>query len=146
MATSFLGRLFGRGRDDTAADTAPPEYTGVGAARGYDPPPGAPGHDTLHRGQSPRSRYEEAVRERKVAEHQVKEFERYDAKLTQQLHEATEAERTDYVRELLSRQRAVRARLEEATLRRNRLVRTEQELGAARPAPPALDAPSGPWR
>ena len=46
MATSRLGRLFGRGRDERADDGAPPAYTGIGAPRQYDPPPGAPGHGT----------------------------------------------------------------------------------------------------
>src|SRR3954468_4462533 len=46
MATSRLGRLFGRGRDERADDGTPPAYTGIGAPRQYDPPPGAPGHGT----------------------------------------------------------------------------------------------------
>jgi len=144
MATSRLGRLFGRGRDEHAVDTAPPEYTGVGAPRRYDPPPGAPGHGTAGYGQRPmRTQYDEAVRRRHAADHQVGVFERYDAKLSHQIHEATEAERHDYVRELLSRQRAVRSRLEEATLRRNRLHTIEEELGASLPAE---DEPGPRWR
>lgn len=150
MATSRLGRLFGRrsgtGRDDRAVETAPPAYTGVGAPRPYDAPPGAPGHGTAGYGPtatapSPsgqasvvtRAQYEEAVRRRRGADQQVEVLERFDAKLTEQVHQATEAERHDYVRELLSRQRSVRSRLEEATLRRNRLRETEEELGASLP-------------
>lgn len=147
MATSRLSRLFGRrsgaGGDDRAAETAPPAYTGVGAPRLYDPPPGAPGHGTAGYGpprQDPpapvvtRAQYEEAARRRRAADQQVDVFERFDAKLSEQIHHATEAERYDYVRELLSRQRGVRSRLEEATLRRNRLRAAEDELGASLPA------------
>ena len=74
------------------------------------------------------AQYEQAGRDRRAADQQVGVFERFDAKLTAQIHEATEAERYDYVRELLSRRIAVRSRLEEATLRRNRLVQTEEDL------------------
>ncbi|MHC1562939.1 hypothetical protein ACR9E3_28605 [Actinomycetospora sp. C-140] len=140
MAGSRLGRLFGRGRDDRAADTAPPEYTGIGAPRPYDAPRGAPGHGLAGYGQSvppprpasPRTRYDEAARHRRDADQQVGVLERFDAKLSHQIHEATQEERFDYVRELLSRQRAVRSRLEEATMRRNRLLAREEELGADR--------------
>ncbi|MEJ2863124.1 hypothetical protein [Actinomycetospora flava] len=140
MASSRLGRFFGRGQDDGAVDTAPPEYTGVGAPRQYDAPPGAPGHGTAGYGPpAPRTpvgvvtwaQYEDAVRRRREADQQVGVFERFDAKLSEQIHEATEESRTDYVRELLSRQRAVRARLEESIVRRNRLLGTEEELRAA---------------
>jgi hypothetical protein len=165
MATSRLGRLFGRGRDDRADDTAPPAYTGIGAPRQYDPPPGAPGHGTAGYQSEPasttthvparpappaqsgprpaspygsapvvtRAQYDEAFRSRRAADQQVGVLERFDAKLSAQIHEATEAGRHEYVRELLSRQRAVRSRLEEATLRRNRLQRTEEDLGASLP-------------
>lgn len=137
MATSRLGRLFGRGRDE-AVETRPPAYTGVGAPRPYDPPPGAPGHGIAGYGTPPppvprgvvtRAQYEEAVRRRREADQQVGVFERFDAKLSDQIHRATEEGRTDYVRELLSRQRSVRARLEEATMRRNRLLTTEESFG-----------------
>lgn len=139
MATSRLGRLFGRGRDEQAVETVPPAYTGVGAPRPYDPPPGAPGHGTAGYGTPPaaptgvvtRAQYEEAVRRRREADQHVEVFERFDAKLSEQIHEATQAGRTDYVRELLSRQRSVRARLEEATMRRNRLRGVEDEFDAA---------------
>ncbi|MDD7938049.1 hypothetical protein PHK61_06405 [Actinomycetospora lutea] len=140
MATSRLGRFFGRGRDARAVGTVPPAYTGVGAPRPYDPPPGAPGHGTAGYGTPPpptpagvvtRAQYDEAVRRRREADQHVGVFERFDAKLSEQIHEATEAGRTDYVRELLSRQRSVRARLEEATMRRNRLLGVEEEYGAA---------------
>jgi hypothetical protein len=147
MATSRLRRLFGRDHDEREADTAPPAYTGVGAPRPYDPPPGAPGAPApvaqptrqMPPAQVPRpapspygsvtpAQYERAGRDRRAADQQVGVFERFDAKLTAQIHEATEAERYDYVRELLSRRIAVRSRLEEATLRRNRLVQTEEDL------------------
>jgi hypothetical protein len=147
MATSRLRRLFGRDHDERGADTAPPAYTGVGAPRPYDPPPGAPGAPApvaqptrqMPPAQVPRpapsphgsvtpAQYERAGRARRAADQQVGVFERFDAKLTAQIHEATEAERYDYVRELLSRRIAVRSRLEEATLRRNRLVQTEEDL------------------
>lgn len=146
MATSRLRRLFGRDHE-READTAPPAYTGVGAPRPYDPPPGAPGAPApvaqptrqMPPAQVPRpapsphgsvtpAQYEQAGRDRRAADQQVGVFERFDAKLTAQIHEATEAERYDYVRELLSRRIAVRSRLEEATLRRNRLVQTEEDL------------------
>ncbi|GAA4774769.1 hypothetical protein GCM10023200_04060 [Actinomycetospora chlora] len=138
MATSRWGRFFGRGRDDDrTADTAPPAYTGIGAPRAYEAPTGAPGHGTAGYGVTPmRTPYEEAVRQRKAADHQVAEFERFDAKLTAQIHAAQQAERHEYVRELLSRQRSVRSRLEEAELRRNRLVAAEDEAGASLPRPP----------
>ncbi|MEJ2888537.1 hypothetical protein [Actinomycetospora aeridis] len=141
MATSRLGRFFGRrDHDDRTADTAPPAYTGIGAPRAYDPPPGAPGHGTAGYGRPApatpvgvvtRAQYDDAVRRRREADQQVGVFERFDAKLSEQIHQATEEGRDDYVRELLSRQRAVRARLEETTMRRNRLLGTEQQLGAA---------------
>ncbi|GAA4907921.1 hypothetical protein EV188_107205 [Actinomycetospora succinea] len=140
MATSRLGRFFGRGRDQQADDTAPPAYTGVGAPRPYDPPPGAPGHGIGGYGASAprppvgvvtRAQYDEAVRKRREADQHVEWFERFDAKLSEQIHHATEEGRTDYVRELLSRQRAVRARLEEAEMRRNRLRDVEEQLGVA---------------
>lgn len=147
MATSRLGRFFGRDHDEREADTAPPAYTGVGAPRPYDPPPGAPGAPapvaaptrqmpptpvprpapSPHGSVTP-AQHEQAGRERRAADQQVGVFERFDAKLTAQIHQATEAERYDYVRELLSRRIAVRSRLEEATLRRNRLVQTEEDL------------------
>ena len=139
MATSRLGRFFGRGRDAQAVETAPPAYTGVGAPRPYDPPPGAPGHGIAGYGTPPpptpagvvtRAQYEEAVRRRRDADQHVEVFERFDAKLSEQIHHATEAGRTDYVRELLSRQRSVRARLEEATMRRNRLLAVEEAYAA----------------
>jgi hypothetical protein len=170
MATSRLGRLFGRGRDERADDGTPPAYTGIGAPRQYDPPPGAPGHGTAGYRAGPastttyvparptppaqsappavprpapspdgqaavvtRAQYDEAFRSRRAADQQVGVLERFDAKLSAQIHEATEAGRHEYVRELLSRQRAVRSRLEEAELRRNRLQRTEEELGASLP-------------
>ncbi|GAA4733172.1 hypothetical protein [Actinomycetospora chibensis] len=147
MATSRLRRLFGREHDEREADTAPPTYTGVGAPRPYDPPPGAPGvpapvapptrqmppapvarpAPSPHGSVTP-AQYEQAGRDRRAADQQVGVFERFDAKLTAQIHEATEAERYDYVRELLSRRIAVRSRLEEATLRRNRLVQAEEDI------------------
>ncbi|PVZ09990.1 hypothetical protein [Actinomycetospora cinnamomea] len=174
MATSRWGRLFGRGsragRDDRATDTTPPAYTGIGAPRPYDPPPGAPGPPPPagpaaprladpaptrvgppvpgprpapspyeHASTVTRAQYDEAVRRRRAADQQVGVFERFEAKLTEQIHHATEQERHDYVRELLSRRIAVRSRLEEATLRRNRLLEREQELGAGL-------APSAGWR
>jgi hypothetical protein len=144
MATSRLRRLFGRDHDEREADTAPPAYTGVGAPRPYDPPAGAPAPVAQPTRQMPPAQvprpapspygsvtpaqYEQAGRARRAADQQVGVFERFDAKLTAQIHEATEAERYDYVRELLSRRIAVRSRLEEATLRRNRLVQTEEDL------------------
>src|SRR3954454_23422288 len=168
MATSRLGRLFGRGRADRGAEDAQPAYTGVGAPRPYEPPPGAPGYGAAGYGTasattyvparpappatggppvvprpapSPyehapvvtRAQYDAAFRSRRAADQQVGVLERFDAKLSAQIHEATEADRHEYVRELLSRQRAVRSRLEESTLRRNRLRRTEEELGASLP-------------
>jgi hypothetical protein len=178
MATSRLARLFGR-KDDREADTAPPAYTGIGAPRQYEPPPGAPGHGTAGYRPGPasptayvparpgppassarpaapapspapspyehapvvtRARYDEAARRRRAADQQVEVLERQDAKLTAQIHAATEQERHDYVRELVSRRIAVRSRLEESTLRRNRLQQTEDELGAGLAA---YDAPSG---
>lgn len=167
MAASRLARLFGR-KDDRGADTAPPAYTGIGAPRPYDPPMGAAGSPPPPAGPpaprladppreaptrvgpapSPdehapvvtRARYDEAVRRRRAADQQVGILERQDAKLTEQIHAATEQERHDYVRELVSRRIAVRSRLEESTLRRNRLQQTEDELGAGLPA---HDAPSG---
>jgi hypothetical protein len=173
MATSRLARLFGR-KDDREADTAPPAYTGIGAPRQYEPPPGAPGHGTAgyqprpagpttsvpappgpsapsarppapaspyeHAPVVTRARYDEAARRRRAADQQVGVLERQDAKLTAQIHAATEQERHDYVRELVSRRIAVRSRLEESTLRRNRLQQTEDELGAGLAA---SDAPSG---
>jgi hypothetical protein len=81
-----------------------------------------------------RARYDEAVRRRRAADQQVGVLERQDAKLTGQIHAATHQERHDYVRELVSRRIAVRSRLEESTLRRNRLQQTEDELGAGLPA------------
>jgi hypothetical protein len=142
MATSRWGRFFGRGRDDERpAETVPPAYTGIGAPRAYDAPAGAPGYGTAGYGMTPmRTPYEEAVRERRAADHKVAEFERFDAQLSVQIHAAQQAERHEYVRELLSRQRSVRSRLEEAELRRNRLVAREDELGAS--LPPG-QAPSG---
>ena len=84
---SRLARLFGRGQDDRAAETAPPAYSGVGAPREYAPPSGAPGHGTAPYGPTPmRTPYEEAVRRRRAADHQVAEFERFDAKLSAQIH------------------------------------------------------------
>ena len=167
MAASRLARLFGR-KDDRGPDTAPPAYTGIGAPRPYDPPMGAPGSPPPPAGPpaprladppreaptrvgpapSPyghapvvtRARYDEAVRRRRAADQQVGILERQDAKLTEQIHAATEQERHDYVRELVSRRIAVRSRLEESTLRRNRLQQTEDELGAGLSA---HDAPSG---
>jgi hypothetical protein len=167
MATSRLARLFGR-KDDRGADPAPPAYTGIGAPRPYDPPMGAPGSPPPPAGppaprlaDAPReaptrvgpapspyehapvvtgARYDEAVRRRRAADQQVEVLERQDAKLTAQIHAATEQERHDYVRELVSRRIAVRSRLEESVLRRNRLQQTEDELGASL-AP--YDAPSG---
>jgi hypothetical protein len=174
MATSRLARLFGR-RDDREADTAPPGYTGIGAPRQYEPPPGAPGHGTAGYQPGPaspttyvparpgppapsvrppapapspyehapvvtRARYDEAARRRRAADQQVELLERQDAKLTAQIHAATEQERHDYVRELVSRRIAVRSRLEESTLRRNRLRQTEDELGAGLAS---YDAPPG---
>ncbi|GAA4881838.1 hypothetical protein [Actinomycetospora straminea] len=125
---SRLARLFGRRNEDRTAETSPPAYTGVGAPREYAPPSGAPGHGTAPYGPTPvRTPYEEAVRRRRAADHHVAEYERFDARLSAQIHEAQQAERTDYVRELLSRQQSVRARLEEATLLRNRLLAAEQE-------------------
>ena len=166
MAASRLARLFGR-KDDRGADTAPPAYTGIGAPRPYDPPMGAlgsppppagppaprladPAREAPTRvGPAPspyghalvvtRARYDEAVRRRRAADQQVGILERQDAKLTEQIHAATEQERHDYVRELVSRRIAVRSRLEESTLRRNRLQQTEDELGAGLSA---HDAPS----
>ncbi|WP_433784005.1 hypothetical protein ACQPX6_27955 [Actinomycetospora sp. CA-101289] len=178
MATSRLARLFGR-KDDREADTAPPAYTGIGAPRQYEPPPGAPGHGTAGYRPGPaatttyvparpgppaptarppapaprpfspqehapvvtRARYDETARRRHAADQQVGILERQDAKLTAQIHTAQEQERHDYVRELVSRRIAVRSRLEESTLRRNRLQETEDELGAGLAS---YDAPSGP--
>ena len=178
MATSRLGRLFGRRSDDEReAETAPPAYTGMGAPRPYDPPPGSPppppppdattgrapsGPPAATRsmprprssggssGPAPspyehapvvtRSQYDEAARRRHAADQQVGVFERFEAKLTSQIHEATEAGRDDYVRELLARRISVRSRLEEAMLRRNRLAQREEELGQG------LDAREAPAR
>ena len=157
MATSRLGRLFGRRSDDEReAETAPPAYTGMGAPRPYDPPPGSPPPPpppdaTTGRAPSgppaatrsmprPRSQYDEAARRRHSADQQVGVFERFEAKLTSQIHEATEAGRDDYVRELLARRISVRSRLEEAMLRRNRLAHREEELGQG------LDAREAPAR
>jgi hypothetical protein len=152
MATSRWGRFFGRGEQES--DTTPPAYTGIGAPRPYDPPPGSPGPGAPapaptrqmppaparvpgprsapspyeYRPVVTRAQYEQAARQRRDADQKVGVFERFDAKLTAQIHEATEAGRNDYVRELVSRRISVRSRLEEATLRRNRLVRTEEEL------------------
>ena len=112
MATSRLGRFFGRDHDEREADTAPPAYTGVGAPRPYDPPPGAPGAPapvaaptrqmppapvprpapSPHGSVTP-AQHEQAGRERRAADQQVGVFERFDAKLTAQIHQATEAER-----------------------------------------------------
>jgi len=148
---------------------APRPYDPPVGARGYPPPPAgppAPRLDDPPREAPPRvaptvpgprpsgpgpspyehapvvtpARHDEAVRRRRAADHQVTILERQDAKLTEQIHTATEQERHDYVRELVARRIAVRSRLEEATLRRNRLQRTEDELGAglaSRDAPPA---------
>lgn len=137
MATSRLARLFGR-KDDREADTAPPAYTGIGAPRQYEPPPGAPGNGTAGYQAGPtspttyvparpgppapsarppapapspyehapvvtRAQYDEAARRRRAADQQVEILERQDAKLTAQIHAATEQERHDYVRELVSR-------------------------------------------
>jgi hypothetical protein len=174
VATSRLARLFGR-KDDREADIAPPAYTGIGAPRQYEPPPGAPGHGTAGYQQGPaspttyvaghsarpappapsarppapspyeharvvtRAEYDEAARRRHAADQQVQILERQDAKLTEQIHAATAQERHDYVRELVSRRIAVRSRLEESLMRRNRMQQTEDELGAglaAHDAPP----------
>jgi hypothetical protein len=86
-----------------------------------------------------RAEYDEAARRRHAADQQVQILERQDAKLTEQIHAATAQERHDYVRELVSRRIAVRSRLEESLMRRNRMQQTEDELGAglaAHDAPP----------
>ena len=128
---SWLGRLFGR--DDDPPLPLPREDGPVRT-------PPAPVDD--------RTRHERAVRERRAADHTVGELEKQEAHLSAQLHGATEAGQTDYVRELLSRRRAVIARLEEAELKRERLRRTEERLsrvvGAPPPPPPAPPRPAPP--
>jgi hypothetical protein len=106
-------------------------------------PSGPPPSPYEHAPVVTRARYDEAARRRREADQQVQILERQDAKLTEQIHHATEQERYDYVRELVARRIAVRSRLEESTLRRNRLQQTENELGAGLAS---HDAPGAGWR
>jgi hypothetical protein len=143
MATSRLARLFGRhddrrdDHDQRPAGTAPPAPATMAYGQRPDgrtlsgqAPPGGPVPGAGRYPSATRREYEEAARRRKAADQQVGVFERFEAKLSRQIHEATEAGRQDYVRELLSRRLSVRARLEEATVRRDRLRRREEELAA----------------
>jgi len=75
-----------------------------------------------------RGRLAEVERRRKSVDQQVDQLERSEARLSEQVHAATEAERHDYVRELLSRRLSVRARLEEVTYRRGLLREEEEQL------------------
>jgi predicted lipid-binding transport protein (Tim44 family) len=164
MASSRLGRLFGRGRtskSDGAAMPIPdprpgggPAPTRVQSVPSYGPPSygpqpasGPPSYGPQPAsgppvyGQQPaygqsygtppavaRGRLAEVAHRRKSMDQQVGQLERFEARLSEQVHAATQAERHDYVRELLSRRLSVSARLEEVTYRRGQLRDEEQKL------------------
>ncbi len=131
MANSFLRRMFGRGgtsEPDDRTDTGPaptrqqPQgYASYGQAGSYNRGAAAP--PVVARG-----RLAEVSRRRRAADQQLELLERFEARLTEQVHTATEAERNDYARELLSRRLSVRARLEEVTYRRGQLLAEEEKI------------------
>lgn len=177
MASSRLGRLFGRGRTSKSDDSAMPipdprpgggpAPTRVQSVPSYGPPSYGPQQPYGQRayGQQPygqpaygpsagpgstaapavaRGRLAEVERRRKSIDQQFEQLERFEARLSEQVHAATEAERHEYVRELLSRRLSVRARLEEVTYRRGLLREEEekltQELARQEGRPPARPA------
>ena len=138
MASSLLGRLFGRGRTSKSDDSAmpipdprpggAPAPTRVQSVPTYGPPsygpqPGYGAPPAVARG-----RLAEVTRRRRSSDQQVDQLERFEARLSEQVHAATHAERHDYVRELLSRRLSVSARLEEVGYRRDLLREEEQKL------------------
>lgn len=161
MASSLLGRLFGRGRTSKSDDSAmpiPDPRPGGGPAptRVQSVPPSGPpsygrqpAYGQPSYGQQPygppaygpssgpgstappavaRGRLAEVERRRKSIDQQFEQLEGFEARLSEQVHAATEAERHEYVRELLSRRLSVRARLEEVSYRRGLLREEEEKL------------------
>jgi hypothetical protein len=153
MASTRLGRLFGRGRTSKSDDSAmpipdprpggAPAPTRVQSVPSYGPPSSGPqpAYGQPVYGQQPaygqsygappavaRGRLAEVTRRRRSLDQQVGQLERFEARLSEQVHAATEAERHDYVRELLSRRLSVSARLEEVGYRRGLLRDEEQKL------------------
>jgi hypothetical protein len=147
MASSRLGRLFGRGRTSKSDDSAmpipdprpggDPAPTRVQSVPPYGPPSYGqqPTYGQQPYGQSygsppavARGRLAEVTHRRKSMDQQVGQLERFETRLSEQVHAATQAERHDYVRELLSRRLSVSARLEEVTQRRAQLRDEEEKL------------------
>lgn len=141
MASSWLGRLFGRGRASGSEDAQVPGPRQGAVPGSYDPPTsyGRPapftqqmpyGSGTAEPPVVARGRLAEATRRRRAIDDQFEVLERFEAKLSAQIHEAEEAERHDYAREVIYRRLSVRARLEEVSYRRGLVLAEEERLSS----------------